>query len=122
MATSDDIFRINPIIRELARLLFAHVNRELPEAKAWASAFLDVRFDEQGGFAYKIRVTHTNGEVVSLCLPTDVTLQLIELNTVRPTGKDRWYAFKLELTASGACEVNFNYDTACTDDPSFFTS
>ena len=122
MATTNDIFRINPIIHELARLLFAHVNRELSEENAWASTLLDARFDEQGGFSSKIRVTRTNGEVVSLVTPTDTTLQLIELNGVRPAGIDRWYGFKLELTAAGACEVNFNYDPACANDPDFFTS
>jgi hypothetical protein len=122
MATADDLFRINPIIHELARLLFAHVDRELPAGNTWASAFLDVRFDERGGFVDKIRVTRTNGEVVSLSGPTEITLQLIELNAVRPAGEDRWYGFKLELTAAGACTGRMNYDPACTNDPDFFTS
>src|SRR6478672_6056526 len=101
MATAGDIFRIDPIIHELARLLFDLTERELPEENTWASALLDVRFDEQGGFADKIRVSRTNGEAVSLSTPTDITLQLIELNNIRPAGNDRWYGFKLELTASG---------------------
>lgn len=122
MATTGDIFRLDPIVRELGRLLFALVTRELPGENSWTLALLDARFDEQGGFITKIRVNCANGEVVSPSMPTDITLQLIELNSIRPTGQDRWYGFKLEVTNASACEVKFDYDPACADDPDFFNS
>lgn len=121
MATADDIFRVGPIVRELGRLLFALASREMP-GRAWATAILDVRFDEQGGFINNIRAKGENGEAAGIGMTKDITLQLIELNDVRTAGQNRWYGFKLEVTATGECQVDLNYDPACTDDPDFFTS
>lgn len=121
MATADDIFRVDPIIRELGRLLFALANSERP-GDAWDTVLLDVRFDEQGGFISKIRTNLENGEVASISTPKDISLQLIELNAARPVGQHRWHGFKLEVTATGDCQVDMNYDPACTDDPDFLSS
>ena len=122
MATSDDIFRIEPITHELSRLLFSHVQQQLPADTVWVRALLDVRFEECGGFIMKLRVARTMGEALSLNVPTNISLQLIQLEGARPTGQDRWYGCKLEVTAAGACEVNFDYDPACSNDPHFFRS
>ncbi len=121
MATTDDLARIDPILRNIAKLLFTYVADNL-KVNVWENALLDVRFDEAGDFLNKIRVTRANGEVVSLSLPIAITHQLIELNGVRPSGKDRWHGLKLELTSEGECQIAFNYDPACANDPAFFAS
>ena len=122
MATADDIFRLDPIIHRIAQLLFALTNQELPEGRSWTTSLLDVRFEDSGAFGYKIRVTCKNADVVGLNMPTEITLQLIELGNARPKGQDHWYGFKLEVTSAGSCQVDLNYDPACANDPDFFAS
>jgi hypothetical protein len=122
MASADDIFRLDPIIHRIGELLFALTTQELPKGRIWTTSLLDVRFDESGGFSDKIRVTCKNAEVVSLSMPTELTLQLIELGNARPKGQDRWYGFKFEVTSAGSCQVDLNYDPACANDPDFFAS
>jgi hypothetical protein len=122
VATIDDIFRLQPIIQALGRLLFEHTNRELSGENAWASAVLDVRYDEQGKYASKIRASRASGEVVGLSESPEITAQLIELNNVRPGGTARWYGLKLDVTPVGKCNVGLNYDAACANDPDFLAS
>lgn len=122
MTSIDDIFRLQPIIQALGKALFAHTNSAVPGESAWTGAVLDVRFDEQGKYASKIRATRASGEVVSLSEPADITAQLTELNNVRPTGETRWYGVKLNLTPAGKCNVGFNYDPTCASAPDFLAS
>ncbi|MBY0457501.1 MAG: hypothetical protein K2V38_09210 [Gemmataceae bacterium] len=122
MATADDVFRLNPIVHELARQLFALVNQEAPSDDEWTNVFLDVRFDGKGGFSSKIRATLTSGKIISLLTPTELTHQLLSLESARPAGKDRWFGCVLTVTAAGECEMKMNYDPNCAEDPAFFES
>ena len=123
-STSDDIFRLGPILRALGEAVWAGANAEAARANAdWTSVTLDVRYSADGGsFLHKVRMGLADGTDVSLSLPERVTLLLIELEKVRGAGDSRWHGLLLTITAAGDAEARYNYDPNCADDGAFFDS
>jgi hypothetical protein len=123
MATTDDLARLDTIIRPLACVMFETVTGEFGGVEDWSAAVLDVRYSSRAGsFVHKVRVELSDGHLASLSLPVAATYHLIELGQARPAGKDRWFGFRFRITSAGNCKGEFNYDPACADDPSFFES
>jgi hypothetical protein len=123
MATTDDVARLDAIIRPLAGMVYEAAANGSGGTEGWSSVVLDVRYSTQvDSFIDKTRLELTDGRVVSLSLPVAATHHMIALGNARSTGKDRWYGFLLRITAAGICKGEFNYDPNCADDPSFYES
>lgn len=120
MATSNDLFRLDAVLPDVARALHRAAGEQFTKGK-WAEVALDIRFARGGGeFSHKIRVRMSNGELASASTPTDLALLLINLDAVRQACSDLWYGLVLRVTAAGECETKFNYDPACAEDKSFY--
>lgn len=120
MATSDDLFRLQAHLPGLARAIFGAADAKFAAA-GWVAAVLDARYFAEGsGQIAKVRVELPGGSVGSVRLPAEASHALRELGEARAEGADRWYGFRLRVTASGECATGFNYDPRCAEDESFF--
>src|SRR5262245_54000687 len=120
MATTDDIWRLDAHLQPLAAIIHAAASEV---SVPWVAVVLDARFsDADGSISNKVRVERGDGSLASVSLPAEGTLRLIELGQARPSGPDRWHGLVLRVTAAGECEMRFNYDPACADDPAFYAS
>jgi hypothetical protein len=107
------------LLRSLARGLIRQGESEL-QRQPWLAIVLDVRFDHQGGFIDKIRAATSNG-AVSVSMPTDMALLVLSLDSLRcELLDDRWYGFRLTVSANQQCDMEYNYDPNCADDPTFY--
>jgi hypothetical protein len=123
MATAEDIARLNTAVRALAQLVFDAAQQAFPESAQWSVVVLDVRYAADGrSFVDKTRVTLANGEVTGCQLAPEYALQLISLGDARPSGQDRWFGMRLEVTSTGKCTVQLDYDPTCADNSRFFES
>jgi hypothetical protein len=123
-STSDDILKLEPILRALGEAVWAGANAEAARLNAeWASVMLDVRYSaHDGSFLHKVRMELADGTDVSPSLPMQVTLLLIELEKVRGAGDRQWYGLLLKITAAGDADARYDYNPNCADDEEFFDS
>jgi hypothetical protein len=90
------------------------------EAQSNMQQLIDVRFDHHGGFNSKIRSVHS-GDSVVITMPADLTLLVLSLDSLRrQLTQDMWHGFRLTVTADQQCEMMYNYDPNCADDPTFY--
>src|SRR4051812_3749362 len=122
-STSDDILKLDPILRALGEAVWAGTNAEAARLHAeWTSVALDVRYSDDGSFLHKVRMALVDGTEVSPSLPERVTLLMIDLEKVRGAGDSRWYGLLMTITAAGDADARYNYDPNCADDETFFDS
>jgi len=121
MAMVERLNEFDAKVRALGVALHAQVKREIGKKK-WVCATLDVRFAQQGSsWLSKIRVTVPNSEMVSISVPADIQLILLDLNALRRASfSDEWYGLILEVNPQGNCTVSLNYNSQCAEDESFF--
>ncbi|MGE3803602.1 MAG: hypothetical protein AB7K24_02900 [Gemmataceae bacterium] len=107
------------LLRSLADALFQQAESHLQD-QTWRAIALDVRFDHQGGFNYKIRAA-TASASPPITMPASMTLLVLSLDALRrQLPQDQWHGFLLTVTADQQCEMTFNYDPNCADDPTFY--
>jgi hypothetical protein len=123
MGTHDDVLRLNELLRPLAEGVLTVAKQTIKGGKRWTAVVLDVRYSANAkSFIDKTRVEYKDGTRSSVRLPAEVVMQLINLGNSRPQGKDRWYGMLLRVSPEGQCETQFNYDSHCAEDESFYDS
>ncbi len=122
MPTTGDLNAFNDSLRRLATALVELAYAETRENAKWRVVILDARFSDDGSISDKVRATLATGAVTSLSPTSSIILDLIALGEARPDGKNRWYGFRMEVATDGKVNVEFDYNSACVDDPQFFES
>jgi hypothetical protein len=104
--------KLNPVLQALAAELVRVANEACPARKKWAHAYLDVRYDSDGGSVMKLRVVPAKGREID---PEDTTplidtaaAQLGRLRTKR--GANKWYGVRVTVTPAGEWRADYNQD------------
>jgi hypothetical protein len=108
------------LIRQLGEALHHQVDSDLA-GRDWVSAFLDVRYEKNGeSWLSKVRAVRSDGESVSVKMRNDIDVCLISLNSFRKSFGDEWYGIVLTVESDRRCQIELNYDPACSEDQSFY--
>ena len=121
------------LIKELAQVTVAHVNKELRRKKwglksaKWKSAFAE----ENGGEnntdprVGKFRVVLPNGKVFAkLDLPIEGADVMVRIWRIKDQvfAKKKWYGLKVTVKPDGEYQCEFTYDPRCLGNLDFFNS
>jgi len=104
--------KLNPVLQALAAELVRVANKSCPARKKWTHAYLDVRYDSDGGSVMKLRVVPARGREID---PEDTTppidtaaAKLGRLRTKR--GANKWYGVRVTVTPAGEWRADYNQD------------
>lgn len=123
MPTKVQYETVNQCLQTIAQALLGLANSS--GVRGWKTVVLDARFagDRSGAFFDKCRVHAARGTPKGVQTSTDITTQLIALwEMPAAVFNGRWYGVKVTVTRAGECQVEYDYDRKCADDPSFFQS
>jgi hypothetical protein len=120
MATSDDVFRLQELLPDLAGAVYRAALAQCGET-GWLAVILDARYsgDDPGPLS-KVRVEMCDGSLESANLASEDQLLLLNLGEIRCMNTERWYGIWLRVTVGGECESTFNYDPNYAADDDFF--
>ena len=122
MPTRKQLAGLNRLVAKVASLLLSGVKASEHGRRKWVRARLHAR-RRSGYCATKFRIELPGGEVVGLHEPDETSLPLIELADLPDeVFAGRWYEAVFVVTPDGRCEVTYNYDPACADDPGWYDS
>jgi hypothetical protein len=87
----------------------------------WKELYLDVRA-RPGQIAHKskLRVVLVSGGVISVAPPAAIAGVIADILQMRHLFEQPWSGMKLTITCAGECNVHFDFDPKCADDPAFF--
>ncbi len=127
-------------LNQLAEMLLHGIETEL-QGRRWDQAILDVRYAKEGSsWVSKIRVTmplkagfwdkvvayiqvyKITPETVSIRVTDEIDGVLSSLNEIRGLFQDEWFGMLMRLDSTKKCSTNLNYDSNCSEDPSFFNT
>lgn len=116
----DPQIRFNDMLAEIAARLLYDVEEEA--VSSWRRAYLDARWSPGGEARIsKFRVDWGDGQEKSRREPEEVGQLLEDLWNLRDEAiVGKWYGLVMTVYPDHNAELEFNFDSSCAADPSFF--
>ena len=116
----DPQIRFNDILAEIAARLLYDVEEEA--VSSWRRAYLDARWSRDGDARIvKCRVDCSDGREECPWSPEEVGQLLSDLWNLRDEAiVGKWYGLVMTVYPDHNAELEFNFDSNCAADPSFF--
>ena len=117
------------VIGKIGEKLTAEINTGLSDNKwglttsEWKFACVDIRWTLDGNTSVsKLRIGLPGGAIFAhLSFSIDVDSLFEEAYQMKDkVFPDKWYGLVMTLHPDGKCQLDYNYDPNCSDDPSFF--
>ncbi len=117
----DPQIEFDDTIRRLGSLLH-RAAREQMGRNDWEAAKLDVRISQNGrNQAAKFRIKLGTETVAKTHPPDEIDRYIDRMWELRPKVlANNWHGFLATVSRDGRCEVTFNYDPDCKNDPTFY--
>lgn len=122
MPTKKQLQRVTALLRALAADLCETLAENPATAGGWTSAYLDVRFDPDGdSFSTRFVATLPDGSAEVLRESLD-TIEPLKALRAMPAEvfNGRWHGLKLTVHPGRECQVEWNFDPNCVNDPTFW--
>jgi hypothetical protein len=123
------VHEFNRLIKLIADLLLSEIPAGLGDkkwklkTKRWNSAYIDSRWTTDGNTRIgKLRVVLRDGRIFArIRIPQRAAEWLDAIGELKDKAfPEPWYGLKITISPDGSCRLDFDHNTECVVDPTFF--